>query len=265
MLTPACLAVLLCVASPTEAQPPRAALVIDDLGYSLARGERAISLPIDATYGILPFTPFARVLAERAHRADREVILHLPMASNGGRDADPGLLAVRHAPGAVESQLRDALATVPHAVGVSNHMGSRATREPAVMRPLMRAVAVLGGYFLDSRTTSETIACDSAVELGVPAIERDVFIDVDPTESAMRYQWQRWQRTAQRRGSAVAIAHPHPSTLSFLETALTEPGSRSVEVVAVSELVKKRPEDQYPCQPYSFPSPKVARKSKPLP
>jgi polysaccharide deacetylase 2 family uncharacterized protein YibQ len=264
-LTPACLASLLSVPALAEPAVARAALVIDDLGYSLARGERAVSLPVDATYGILPYTPFGRRLAEQAHQAGKEVILHLPMSPEGDERSGPGTLTVRFAARDVQAHLLDALATVPHAAGVSNHMGSRATREPALMRPLMRAIDRLGGYFLDSRTTSLTVACHTAAELGVPTLERDVFIDADRSQSAMRYQWQRWQRVAARQGSAVAIAHPHPETLDFLERMLAGPADPAIALVPVSELLLHRPEDKHPCRPYSFPSPKVARKSKPSP
>jgi polysaccharide deacetylase 2 family uncharacterized protein YibQ len=247
------------------AEPVHAALVVDDLGYSLARGQRALALPVSATYAILPYTPYATELAERANRIGKEVILHLPMAADDGRDTGPGTLRVSNGVPSVYRLLHDALATVPHAAGISNHMGSKATRDPSLMRPLMRALAKLGGYFLDSRTTSETIACHTAVENAVPAIERDVFLDVDPAHSAMQFQWRRWQQLARRQGTAVAIAHPHLETLAFLEEMLADPAVQRMKLVPLSRLLKHRAEDQLPCRPYSFPLPKVVKSSRPSP
>jgi polysaccharide deacetylase 2 family uncharacterized protein YibQ len=264
-LVPGFLCAILAAPAWATEPPVRAALVVDDLGYSLSRGQRALALPVPATYGILPYTPYATELAERAQRVGKEVILHLPMAANDGRETGPGALRVSSGVPSVEILLRDALATVPRAVGVSNHMGSMATRDPSLMRPLMRALAKLGGYFLDSRTTTETIACHTAVEHGVPAIERDVFLDVDPSRSAMRFQWRRWQQLARRQGSAVAIAHPHPDTLTFLEEMLADPAARGMELVPLSRLLSNRAEDHPPCRPYSFPLPKVAKSSRPSP
>lgn len=263
-LVPGCFCMILATTG-SAAEPVRAALVIDDLGYSLTRGQRALALPAPATYGILPFTPYATEIAQRAHRAGKEVILHLPMAAEDGRETGPGALQVSASDASMETFLRDALATVPHAVGVSNHMGSKATRDPSLMQPLMRALAQLGGYFLDSRTTSETIACYTAVEQGVPAIERDVFLDVDPARAAMGYQWRRWQRLAKRQGSAVAIAHPHTATLAFLEEMLSDRATGRPELVPLSRLLSNRAEDHPPCRPYSFPLPRVAKNSRPSP
>lgn len=70
---------LLFLAAASLADSPRIAIIIDDLGYHLANGKRAIELPGTVSFSFLPGSPRARYLADRAHAAGREVLLHLPL------------------------------------------------------------------------------------------------------------------------------------------------------------------------------------------
>ena len=71
---------LLALVQQVSAEPiARIAIIIDDLGYQLEAGRRAIELPGPVAYAILPGTPSGRALAETAHRNGKEVLLHLPL------------------------------------------------------------------------------------------------------------------------------------------------------------------------------------------
>ena len=59
--------------------PPRIAIIIDDLGYRLDAGRRAIALPGPLSFAVLPGTPQGRELARVAHESGKEVLLHLPL------------------------------------------------------------------------------------------------------------------------------------------------------------------------------------------
>ncbi|MDZ7826456.1 MAG: divergent polysaccharide deacetylase family protein [Gammaproteobacteria bacterium] len=61
----------------------RLAIVIDDIGWTRAAGERVIALPGRLTLAVLPGTPAGAVISRHAHAAGHEVILHQPMAAHG--------------------------------------------------------------------------------------------------------------------------------------------------------------------------------------
>ena len=90
--------------------------------------------------------------AEAAHLAGHEVILHQPMEPEPG-DANPGdgALLVGMGRRQVAKLLAENLDDVPHAVGLNNHMGSRATADEELMDAVLGAVrAELDGVY-DSR------------------------------------------------------------------------------------------------------------------
>ena len=84
------------------------------------------------------------------------------------------------------------------------------------MRPVLEEVRARGLAFLDSRTTAATVAGKMASEMGLPHIDRDVFIDNDETVDSVLAQLQRAEDIARKRGSALAIGHPHATTIAAL-------------------------------------------------
>ena len=234
---------------------PRIAIIIDDLGYQRAAGERAIALPGDVAFAILPGTPHARHLATRARTAGREVLLHLPMAAEDPDvPMDPGGIGPSPDRASLEEALRRGLAAVPYAVGINNHMGSGLTRESEPMAWLMEELRRLGWlYFVDSRTTPLSVAADSARAAGVPVLSRDVFLDADPSPDAVEREFRRLVALARRDGQAVAIGHPYPDTLALLERELPRlVETHGVTLVAPGQLVQRGiPEDTRSWPAYS--------------
>lgn len=218
-----------------------AAIVIDDVGNVRHEGLRAVELPGPLTYAVIPHTPHAVTLARLAHALDKEVLVHLPMEAHGARRLGPGALTAAQDRALFERRVRAALASVPHARGASNHMGSRLTAMPRPMRWLMGVLAERHGMlFLDSRTTAQTVAEASALEAGVPATSRDVFLDNDPDPAAVRSQLRELLERARRHGAAVAIGHPYPDTLAVLRDELPRLPGRGVRLVPLSEVVARR-------------------------
>ena len=108
------------------------------------------------------------------------------------------------------------LDTVPHAVGVNNHEGSRATSDPALMNELMPALHERGLFFIDSRTSASTVAYDAAQRSGVASASRKVFLDDNVDREAIDAQIVLPCAMPLRDGSAIAIGHPHPATIAAL-------------------------------------------------
>jgi polysaccharide deacetylase 2 family uncharacterized protein YibQ len=215
------------------------AVIIDDLGDNLRYGDRAVDLPGAVTCSFLPHTPHAVQLAEEAHRLGKEVMLHLPMESEDGQDPGPGALALNMTHEEFLRTLRDDLAAVPYAAGINNHMGSLITRHPGHMEWLMRELHRRGDlYFVDSRTTAATVAQRVAQENAVPNLRRNVFLDDDLSPAAIARQFQRLLALARRHGSAVAIGHPHPATLSFLEQHLPDLARQGIRLLPVSQVIR---------------------------
>ncbi len=217
---------------------PTLVLIIDDIGHRLDTGRASALLPGKVTLAVIPFTPHAKLLAETGYAAGKEIMLHAPMSSQGQDGAaEPDVLTADMAETDFRTELARQLAAVPYVRGVNNHMGSELTRQPASMEWLMAELAQRGLYFVDSRTTAETVAAKSAQTAGVPHLSRRVFLDNVPTEEAIEERFEYAIAEAQRMGVAVAIGHPHPATVAFLQRALPELAARSIRLAWASELV----------------------------
>jgi len=218
---------------------PELAIIVDDLGYDPAAAQTVFALPGKVSVAVLPNLPSSAAIAEAAHRQGVEVLLHLPMESQGGEDgAEKIELRVGEPAADVSRVLDQMLSTVPHAVGVNNHQGSRATADPALMAALAAALRGHGLFFIDSRTSVATRALDAARRAGVPAASRNVFLDDDEQPAAIRRQLARAERLAREQGACVAIGHPHGATLDVLADALPEVEARGVRLVFASEIVR---------------------------
>ena len=227
---------------PPTSQPPRIAIIIDDLGYAEAAGRRAIRLPGPVSVAVLPETPSGRALAELARSQGRDVLLHLPLQSQLPRaEVEPGGIVLDMSRDQFARTFAGSLASVPHVVGINNHRGSLLTRHPGHMRWLMEEIRAREGlFFIDSYTTHHSVALDAAVEAGVPAVRRDVFLDNNRSPSHIAAEFERLKHLARLQGSAVGIGHPHPETLDFLEQQLPQLAAEGIELVSISSLVKSR-------------------------
>jgi polysaccharide deacetylase 2 family uncharacterized protein YibQ len=218
---------------------PRLALVIDDLGYELPSAERLFALPFRMTAAVLPNHPLSARLAERASQRGFEVLLHFPMESAGGEEKAEGAeLRTGMTPQETSRMLEEMLASVPHAAGVSNHQGSRATADPALMRTLVAALRARRLFLVDSRTSPDSVAYNTARAAGLPATYRTVFLDDVAAPGAIAAQLALAERQAREHGWALAIGHPYRVTLDVLEEALPGIEARGVRLVYASEVVE---------------------------
>jgi polysaccharide deacetylase 2 family uncharacterized protein YibQ len=218
---------------------PRIAIIIDDLGYQIDAGLRAIELPGPVSYAVLPATPNGRVLALMAHQRGKEVLLHLPFESQDRENRDePGAITLDMSRAAFHDAFASALESVPYAIGVSNHRGSLLTRHPGHMSWLMEEIAAHEGmFFVDSFTTPQSVAMQIAAERGIAAARRHVFLDNDRSAEAIARAFADLAARARRDGLAVGIGHPYPETLAYLETKLAELEAEQIVLIPVSEAV----------------------------
>ena len=211
-------------------------IVLDDLGYNL-NDFQALSLPKEITFSILPYTPQGKHLAEKAHQQGRELLLHVPMqAKSNNNKLGKGALMLDMQEKEFKAVLKRSLHYLPYAQGINNHMGSTLTEQIKPMRWTMEVLQAQGLYFLDSRTTTQTIAESTAKILGIPALRRHVFLDNIKTEQAMNKQLQLAIRLSQHNKAVVIIAHPYPETLRFLQQKFNKP-TANFKLISLNRLI----------------------------
>ena len=222
---------------------PAISIIIDDMGYLLRAGNRAINLPGALTYSFLPHSPHSAALSKFAYDQSKEIMLHLPMQAESGNKLGPGGLTE----GMTEKQfvqvLESSIESIPHARGFNNHMGSLLTKSQLWMTRLMREVAIDKRlFFIDSKTTSKSIALQTARIEGLKTSKRDIFIDHEESEEFIQRQLKKLIKRAQRKGTALAIAHPKKMTLAILEKWLPELEAKGIKLVSVSTLINLQQE-----------------------
>lgn len=221
---------------------PRIAVIIDDLGNLRAAGERTVALPGPVACAILPHTPAGAYIATLADGAGKEVLLHLPLQPvDNAAVMGVGKINLDNTRAELSRIFAADLASVPHATGVNTHMGSLLTQHPGHMAWLM---GELGRhrklFFVDSRTTPASVALQMAHEYGVPATRRDVFLDDELDDRYIGEQFARLKNLARVHGGAVAIGHPYPETLAFLERELPRLQAEGIELVPVREIIGRQ-------------------------
>ena len=223
-----------------------ASIIIDDIGNSYEYGQTVINLPAAITLSILPQTQFATTLATQAHHNNKEVMLHLPLQSVEHHKPTPGTLKLHMTHQQFTQQLKTNLASVPYIRGINNHMGSLLTQHPGHMDWLMAEISNLDNvYFVDSRTSNKSVVTEAASQYQIPNLARDVFLDPDFKIETIRKQFDRFIDIAKRKGYAIAIAHPHPTTLSFLQQNLDKLAENGIEIVPVSKLLELRGDENH--------------------
>ena len=156
-----------------------------------------------------------------------------------GWDLDEWAVTTTKASDQIRADVREALASVPHVSGVNNHMGSKATADPRVVSDVLRAVKEEGLFFLDSRTTADSVVAQVARELGVLFLENDRFIDPDTDPQRVKERILLAARLAKRRGYAVAIGHVRPETYKGLVASLPELDQEGVYLAYLSDVLKR--------------------------
>lgn len=224
---------------PGHGDAPRIAVVIDDLGRSLREVERLSSLGVPISYAVLPYEIRTQEVVRRLSESQLEILLHLPMEARGGNNPGPGAVLQGMSPDEVQAVTRAAVAAVPGLVGANNHMGSSISADRQAMQGVLTVVREAGLFYLDSRTGSDTVGFSMARELGIPAAERQVFLDTKIDREWIRGQFQVLLREAEARGAAVAIGHPYAETLDILDEEVPRALERGFQFVRVSELLDR--------------------------
>ncbi|HGN1707495.1 TPA: divergent polysaccharide deacetylase family protein [Providencia rettgeri] len=221
------------------------AIVIDDFGYRTKEDNQILALPAAVTIAILPNSPHGREVAEKAHQQGRDILIHMPMKPLSKQPLEKDTLSPSMSAEEIDRIIKNAISRVPYAKGMNNHMGSEMTSSLPGMQNVMRSLSQSNLFFLDSVTIGNTQAGNAAKEYGVPTLRRNIFIDNHQSEDETRTQLNKAVAYARRHGSAVAIGHPHPSTVRALQKYLPQLPN-DIELVAVSSLLSSQAATKQP-------------------
>ncbi len=201
----------------SPAHAGKLSIVIDDFGYRPPQENQVLALPNTISVAVLPNAPHAREMATKAHNGGHEVLIHLPMAPLSKQPLEKDTLRPDMSSDEIDRIIRDAVGKVPFAVGLNNHMGSAMTSSLFGMQKVMQTLSHYNFYFLDSMTIGNSQSMRAAAGTGVKVIKRRVFLDDKQNEAEIRVQFNRAIQLARRNGSAIAIGHPHPTTVRVLQ------------------------------------------------
>ncbi len=216
------------------------AIVIDDFGYNDDQVvAQFVALPFTVTYAIIPGLPHSTALAQELQRAGKAVIVHMPMEALERKVEQNGYeLLVASSPEEIRSRVRQAIAAIPGAQGMNNHMGSRATQNEALLGAAFAELKASGFFFLDSRTTPETRAYALAQKQGLDSGLNDTFLDTVEDAEYVRKKLAYLAGAAGVRGAAIGIGHPHRVTLQVLQEVVPQLQRRGFDLVPVEELIR---------------------------
>lgn len=204
-----------------SAAKKRLFLVLDDCGMSVSQVNPFLALPIEITYAVIPFLPESAQVAEAVHRFGKEVIIHQPMEPVGNQNPGSGAIFTSDAKDVILNKLQLSCENVPYAVGMNNHMGSKATADVRVMGEVLAFLGKRGFFFFDSKTSGGVVGKEIAASLQVHYLQRNaMFLDNEKNEEAIRKALQSGLKTADREGYAVMIGHALTNELAavLLET-----------------------------------------------
>lgn len=225
---------------PAVRESPQLALIIDDGGYNVEVVREILAFGRPITFAILPHSPHARGIAALIHKHGGEVMLHLPMEPKEGNFApvETHTVMVGMSRDRIQRILREAFREVPHARGVNNHMGSKATEDPEVMRAVMDFLRKEGVYFIDSYTSPESVGEQMARKAGVPFERNHQFLDPGRNLASIQEAIRLAIGKAKKEGKAVAIGHPLPLTVQAIRKMIPEIEREGVRLVFASEVVQ---------------------------
>lgn len=220
----------------------RAAIVIDDFGNQMQGTQEMLDLPIPFTVAVMPFLPTTKEDAELAHSRGKDVIIHMPMEPVKGKKSwlGPGAITVDLTDEEVRKRVEAAVDEVPYAVGMNNHMGSKVTADKRIMRIILQVCKERQLYFLDSRTTGQSVIGELAAELGVPTAANGLFFDDQYTMEHIMKQAELFKKKLDKHGTLIAIGHvgpPGKKTAFALRKTIPQLDGKA-DFVLVRDLVK---------------------------
>ncbi|MBQ0040259.1 MAG: divergent polysaccharide deacetylase family protein [Treponema sp.] len=183
--------------------------IIDDGGQSTNFIRKYTTLPFPVTIAVLPRLPATKECARIVVADKKELMLHQPMqAQNLKMNPGPGAILPDMGLSQVYATVSQNLAELgPGVRGFNNHEGSLITCDLNMMGAVLDAAQDNKVYFVDSRTSKDTMAPFAALERDMKILEREVFIDDIIDRGEMLKQIMRGIDIANKKGQVIMIGH----------------------------------------------------------
>ena len=216
------------------------AIILDDWGNSSRNIGTIEQLNVPLTIAVLPNLAYSTQVAERMHSRGLEVMLHLPMQPQTETNIEKDTITTAMNETTVTGIIQRALASVPYAAGVNNHMGSKATQDERLMTIVMGQLKDKGMYFVDSYSSSGSVCLPVAHKTGTRFIRRDIFIDNTADRAYIRQQLNKLKAKSAKSGYAVGIGHDRKLTVEVLAEELPQIAAEGYRFVTISTLINER-------------------------
>ena len=215
------------------------ALIIDDFGYRNDHVSNGfLQLPGKLTYAIIPGHDYSQLFSKKAYDAGYEIIVHLPMENIGKTYGEEEYVLMSYfQDDEIKNRINKAFDHLPESIGLNNHQGSRGTADSRVMTLLAGVIKEKKKFFLDSRTTNNSLAETTMRKYGVPTNKRDIFLDNELDEEKIKIQLLKLADTSEEKGIAIGIGHVKPQTLNVLAKEIPVLQKKGFRFEFVSNLV----------------------------
>ncbi len=216
-------------------------IIVDDMGRGTSTSKKFLNLPPEINLSFLPELKNSVTSAALAKRKGHVVMIHVPMETVGKRFKFRNGQGINTRMNAkeIENYMNRIIDLFPMATGINNHMGSKATKSRKAMLPVMRVIKRRNLFFIDSKTTSETVAYKLALNAGIKSAIRTVFLDNTNDREAIEEMLEYASGSAKANGHSIAICHPHKNTLIAIKSFLKNHHKKDIMLVPITDLIHK--------------------------
>lgn len=217
----------------------RLAVIVDDCGYDMSSVRTLLNTGLPLNFAVLPYKPYSSDVLEMIKSDGRVAMLHLPMepVDRSAMSEGSSTICTDMSKDKILELTRKAINSLPGVSGVNNHQGSKATADSATMTTVLQELRNQDLFFVDSRTSSKSVARDKAVAMGVPTARNDIFLDNSSDVQAIRKQIYKAMDIAEKNGSAIAICHARPNTAKAWSMYAEEIKNTGIELVPITDLL----------------------------
>lgn len=215
------------------------AVIVDDCGYDMSSVRTLLNTGLPLNFAVLPYKPYSSDVLEMIKSDGRVAMLHLPMepVDRSAMSEGSSTICTDMSKDKILELTRKAINSLPEVSGVNNHQGSKATADSATMTTVLQELRNQDLFFVDSRTSSKSVARDKAVAMGVPTARNDIFLDNSSDVQAIRKQIYKAMDIAENNGSAIAICHARPNTAKAWSMYAEEIKNTGIELVPITDLL----------------------------